>query len=57
MSAAGQGRLRGLVGSAGAVGTSSHRQTPPQTAMDIRVNGNHTAFTPFPLPEGGAGWS
>jgi hypothetical protein len=44
------------VGLPGAVDTWSHRQSPAQTAMDIRVNGDHTPFTPFPPLGGAPGW-
>lgn len=53
MSALGRDReMNWVARSAVAAGMSSHRQTPAQTAVDIRVNGNHMPFTPFPSSEG-----
>ena len=36
--------MRGLAGLPGAVGTCSHRQAPPRTAMDNRVTSDHIAI-------------
>lgn len=48
--------MKGLVCLAGPVDTCSHRQTPSQTPMDIRVNSDHMPFTPFPPLVKRCGW-
>lgn len=47
----------GLPECSGSVGMCSHRQSPPKMVMDVRVNGDHTPFTPLPSLERAFGCS